>query len=292
VFRFIELEKAHHPIGQLCQVLAVSRSGYYAWRGRTASDRALHDRLLLKHILGIHAESGGTYGVRRVHAELRLGLGVRCSRKRVWRLMRGAGLQGVRRGGYVPPTTRRHPGRPLAPDRVHREFHREAPDLLWVADITQHPTQEGWLYLAVVLDAFSRRVVGWAMADHLRAEVVVDALEMAVRNRCPGPGLIHHSDHGSQYTSVQFGERLRTNGILGSMGTVGDAYDNALAESFFGSLQAEVLDRCPSWPTHQALRTAIFWYIEGYYNRHRRHSALDYLSPDQYERRWKERSAS
>lgn len=265
-------------------MLGVSTSGYYAWRRRGPSARAIGDAELTERIVLIHEASGGIYGAPRVHAELVMGQGIRCSRKRVARLMREAGLVGVhrrRRRG----TTRRDPARQPHPDLVRRVFTPTEPNRLWVADLTQHATVEGWLYTAAVLDVFSRLVVGWAMGERPVAELVVDALNMALWNRRPGPGLIHHSDHGAQYTSLVFTRRLQETGILGSMGTVGDALDNAVAESFFATLQTELLDR-RSWPTRQALSSAIFAYVEGFYNRRRRHSALGYLSPAEFERKW------
>ena len=195
--------------------------------------------------------------------------------------MRGAGVVGVhrrRRHGL----TRRDPAATSAPDLVERQFTPPATDRLWVADITQQRTDQGWLYLAVVLDAFSRRVVGWSMADHLHTELVLDALDMAITQRNPAPGLVHHTDHGCQYTSLAFGRRLRETGLVASMGTVGDALDNAVAESFFATLECELLDR-HAWPTRQGLRTALFDFIEVFYNRQRRHSTLDYLTPADYE---------
>ena len=195
--------------------------------------------------------------------------------------MRSAGLQGCHRRRGVR-TTRRAAAAAVAADLVQRVFAAAAPDRLWVADITYLPTGAGFLYLAVVLDAFSRRVVGWAMAADLGARLVVDALEMALRRRRPAPGLIHHSDHGRQYTSLAFGQRCRRAGVVPSMGSVGDAYDNALAESFFATLECELVDRS-RWRTHAEARTAVFDFIEGFYNRRRRHSALGYLSPAQFE---------
>jgi putative transposase len=269
----------------LCHVLHVSPSGYYAWKKRSASAHHERDQVLARWIVRSYSESGGTYGYPRVHADLRLSYGISTSRKRVARLMRALGLAGTHRRRRPLGVTRRDPRRPVAPDLVRRAFCPKAPDRLWVADITQHPTAEGWLYLAAIVDAFSRRVVGWSMAAHLKADLVVDALMMAVRHRTPGAGLIHHSDHGAQYTSLVFGQALAQAGITPSMGSVGDALDNAMAESFFATLQTELLDRHP-WPTRQLLRSAIFEYIEVFYNRRRRHSALGYLSPDEFERRW------
>jgi putative transposase len=280
-YRLIDAEKAHHPVSQLARVLGVARAGYYAWACRPPSDRDRSDALLGEQIRQIHARSRGTYGAPRIHAELRLGLAIHVSRKRVARLMREYGLQGVhrrRRGGL----TRRDAAATPAPDLVQRRFVPPGPDQLWVADITQQHTDQGWLYLAVILDAFSRRVVGWSMTDHLRTELVLDALEMAISQRQPPPGLICHSDHGCQYTSFAYGRRLHASGLIASMGTVGDALDNAVAESFFATLECELLDRYP-WPTRAGLRTAIFDFIEVFYNRQRRHSTLDYASPVSYE---------
>ena len=277
----MEREKANHRVSRMCQVLGVSPSGYYAWRRRVLSQRARRDAELLEQIKGVHAKSRGIYGAPRIHAELRRKHGVRCSRKRVARLMQQAGLVGVHRR-RKQGSTKRDPTRSSYADRVQREFTSDTPDRLWVADITQHPTEEGWLYLAVVIDAFSRKVVGWSMAEHLQAELVIKALEMAVWNRQPSPGLVHHSDHGSQYTSLAFGQRLEQAHILGSMGTVGDALDNAVAESFFATLQVELLDR-RRWQTRAQLTTAIFEYTEVFFNRQRLHSTLDYLSPTEFE---------
>jgi putative transposase len=280
-YRLIDAEKAHHPVSRIARVLGVARAGYYAWSSRPASARTLADQALTDQIRQIHARSRGTYGAPRVHAELRLGLDIRVGRKRVARLMRDARLQGVHRR-RLRGLTRRDPQAAPAPDLVERNFTPPASDRLWVADITQQRTGDGWLYLAVVLDSFSRRIVGWSMADHLRTELVLDALDMAVAQRQPAPGLVHHTDHGCQYTSLAFGRRLQQAGLVASMGTVGDALDNAVAESFFATLECELLDRY-DWPTRQALRTAVFDFIEVFYNRQRRHSTLNYHTPVDYE---------
>jgi putative transposase len=261
----------------------VSTSGYYAWRERRPSARALADATLSTTVRQIHTASRGTYGAPRIHAELADAHDLRCGRKRVARLMRTAGLVGVCRRRVVR-TTRRDDTAVVADDLVHRAFAVSAPNCLWVADITYLPTWQGFLYLAVVLDAFSRRIVGWAMADHLRTKLVLDALEMALGNRRPAPGLVHHSDHGCQYTSLAFGRRCRQSGLSVSMGSVGDCYDNAMAESFFATLECELIARS-RWRTHSEARMAVFDYIEGFYNPRRRHSALAYLSPAEYERR-------
>lgn len=287
VFTFIEAEKASFPISFMCQRLGVSTSGYYAWRCRPPSPRAIADAELAEAITTIHAESRGTYGAPRIHAELRLDHGVACGRKRIARLMRSAGLQGVhrrRRQGL----TRRDPNGEVSDDLVERNFRPTEPDRLWVADITQQRCWDGWLYVAVVIDAFSRRVVGWSMADHLRTELVLDALNMAVAHRRPTVEVVHHSDHGCQYTSLAFGRRLREARLARSMGSVGDCFDNAVAESFFATLECELLDR-QSWPTRRELSTAVFDFIEGFYNTRRRHSTLGYLSPANYEASWSDR---
>ena len=279
LYEFIEARKAEFSVSLMTRVLGVSRSGYYAWRGRGPSSREKADIELTERIRQVHASSRGTYGYPRVHAELR-GREV-VGRNRIARLMRAAGLSGccLKRKVYM---TRRDKDAVPAADLVDRHFLAAAPNKLWLADITYVPTLEGWLYLAFVLDAYSRRIVGWSMAEHIRAELVVDALAMAVARSKPGVGLIHHSDHGSQYTSLEFGRTLEQAGILPSMGSVGDAYDNAMAESFVSTLKRELLHRSV-WPTREAARLAIFEYIEVYYNRSRLHSAIGYLSPAQYE---------
>ena len=280
----MEREKANHPVRRLCRVLGVVPSGYWAWRQRGLSVRAQADAQLSAQIATLHQASRGTYGAPRIHAAL-AAEGMHCGRKRVARLMRRAGLVGCHRRRPFP-TTQRDPQAEPAPDLVQRQFVATQPNQLWIADITYIPTRlEDFLYLAVVLDVFSRRVVGWAMAEHLRTELVVSALEMAVWNRQPGEGVIHHSDHGAQYTSLLFGDHCQAVGIQCSMGSVGDCYDNAMAESFFATLERELLARQP-FPTHLAARTAIFEYLEVFYNLQRRHSALGYLSPAEFERRW------
>jgi len=263
----------------MCRVLEVSTSGYYAWQKRQPSQRAQEDQRLLNRIHAIHKRSKGTYGAPRIHAEL-AEAGVHVGRKRVARLMRAEHLRGVSRR-KAPRTTQRKPGARPAPDLVKRNFTAAGPDHLWVADITYVATWAGWLYLAVVVDAWSRKVVGWAMSTNLRSTLVLDALQMAIRQRRP-KNVIHHSDQGSQYTSLAFGQRCRAAGVRPSMGSVGDCYDNALCESFFATLECELLDR-NTFHTPTEARLAAFEFIEGWYNPHRRHSALDYLSPNRYE---------
>ena len=281
IFRFIAAKRAEHSIKIMCRVLEVSRSGFHAWAAREPSARAIADQALSGRIAEIHAESGKTYGAPRVHAELRLEDSVGVGRKRVERLMRLAGLSGMvrRRRGR---TTVSVPGIRTAPDLVERDFNPTAINRLWSADITYIRTWEGWLYLAAVMDCYSRRIVGWALADHLRAELVVDALEMAVARRRPDPGLVHHSDRGSQYTSLIFTRRCRSVGIDVSMGSRGDCFDNAVLESFHASLKKDLVQR-RSWPTKAEARTAVFDYIEAFYNRRRRHSTLGMLSPLEFE---------
>ncbi len=273
--------QACFPISVMARVLGVSKAGYYAWLGRPASARSVADAALLRRVRTLHAGSRQTYGAPRIHAELRAA-GERHSRKRIARLMHQAGLVGAshRRGG--PVTTRRDPrGRP-APDLVNRNFTACGPNQLWVADITFIPTAAGFLYLAIVLDAWSRKVVGWAMANHLRTELVLDALEMAIGQRRPR-NVIHHSDQGSQYTALAFGKRCREAGVRPSMGSIGDAYDNAMAESFFSTLECELLARY-TFASQAEARLACFNYIEGWYNPLRRHSALGYCSPLAFEK--------
>ena len=281
----MDAQKAEFPIRFMARHLGVSTSGFYEWRHRqnVPAARTVADAALTVTILEVWRQSRGTYGSPRVHAELRLGQGIRVGRKRVARLMRHAGVEGVYRRRSTG-TTRRDPQATASDDLVNRRFRAEGPDRLWVADITEHPAADGKVYVAAVVDAWSRRVVGWSIADHLRSELVVDALEMAIWRRRPQPGLIHHADHGTQYTSWAFGQRLRAAGILGSMGSVGDALDNAMAESFFATLQLELLDR-RRWDTRRELALAVFEYIEGFYNPRRRHSGLDYHSPIDYEAR-------
>jgi putative transposase len=279
----VEREKATHPVRRMCRVLGVSPSGFWAWRRREPSARRHANAQLTSHITQIHQASRGTYGALRIQAELRA-RGMACGHNRVAQLMRQAGLAGCHRRRPVRMrTTRRDPAAIPAPDLVERHFIAPAPDRLWVADITYLPTKhEGFLFLAVILDVFSRRVVGWSMQEHLRTELVLAALEMAVGNRQPEAGLIHHSDHGCQYTSVRFGERCATVGIHPSMGTVGDCFDNALVESFFATLECELLAQ-HRFRTHAEARAAVFEWLEVFYNRQRRHSALGYVAPAVYE---------
>ena len=264
----------------MCRTLGVSPGGFYARLRRPPSARARVDGELSTRIAEIHRRSRATYDAPRIHAEL-AEQGVRVGCKRVARLMRAAGLRGASRRNWIITTVRDRQARP-APDLVERNFSAPAPNRLWVADITYIPTWAGFLYLAVVLDAFSRKIVGWAMETSLRAELVLKALEMALGQR-RAAGVIHHSDQGSQYTSLAFGKRCDEAGVKPSMGSVGDCFDNAMCESFFATLECELLNR-RSFKTQVEARMAVFDFIEGWYNPHRRHSALDYLSPINYER--------
>ena len=276
----MKANQAVHCVTTLCAALGLSASGYYAWTHRAASRRSRHDAELLAQIRGYHAASRGTYGAPRIHRDLRAA-GVRIGRKRVARLLKQAGLQGVSRRKWPTTTVRAAAGRP-APDLVDRHFTATHPNQVWVADITYIPTRAGLLYLAVVLDVWSRRVIGWAMETHLRTSLVLAALDMAVTRRRPAR-VIHHSDQGCQYTAVDFGRRCREAGVQPSMGSVGDCFDNALCESFFATLECELLARVP-FATAADARRELFTYIEGFYNSRRRHSALDYDAPIPFER--------
>ena len=276
----MKANQAAHTLTTMCRVLGVSASGYYAWQSRDVSARQRQDAVLLEQIRTFHGQSGGTYGTPRILRDLRAA-GVRVGGKRVARLLKQAGLRGVSRRKWPVTTVRAVTARP-APDLVQRAFTATGPNQLWVADITYIPTGAGFLYLAVVLDVWSRRIVGWAMATHLRTPLVVAALDMAIAQRRP-TAVIHHSDQGCQYTAVEFGRRCREANVRPSMGSVGDCYDNAMCESFFATLECELLDR-QRFPTQADARLAVFDFIEGWYNPRRRHSALDYLSPMIFER--------
>jgi putative transposase len=277
----VKVNQATHSVGVMCRLLKVSRSGFYAWLERPMSARARADLALTARIESIHRRSKGVYGSPMIHAELADDYGIRVGRMRVARLMRAAALRGATLRRYVV-TTLADPHAQRAVDLVDRRFYTDGPDRLWVADITYIPTWAGFLYLAMVLDVYSRRVVGWAMETHLRTELILAALEMALTQRRPS-AVIHHSDRGCQYTSYAFGKRCREAGVMPSMGSVGDAYDNAMAESFFASLERELLNR-RRFHSQAEAKMAVFEWIEGWYNPHRRHSSLGYRSPVNYER--------
>jgi putative transposase len=280
-FRFIVAEQATWSVVRLCHVLGVSTSGFYAWQRRRPSQHARTDALLSERVRSIHADSHCTYGAPRVHAQLQAtGTGV--GKKRVARLMRGAGLAGRRPKRFRRTTIGATEPAAQPTDLVQRDFNPSAPNRVWLADITYVRTWQGWLYLAVILDAFSRRVVGWALAEHMRTELATDALQMALRSRRPASGLIHHSDRGGQYVSAAYIDLLTEHGARSSVGKPGTCYDNAAAESFFATLKTELLYRT-AWPTRQQAKSAIFHYLEGFYNRHRLHSTLGYRSPAAFE---------
>jgi putative transposase len=278
----VNANQAAVSVRTMCRVLKVSSSGYYAWCDRPPSQRAIDNAVLTERIRSVHAESDATYGMPRVRAEL-IDQGLVVSRQRVARLMRAAHIRGVSRRRAFVVTTHRDKDKQPAPDLVKRELKADGPNQLWVADMTYVPTWAGFIYLAVVLDVWSRRIVGWAIGESMTAELVLSALNMALQQRKP-KDVIHHSDQGSQYTSIAFGERCKKMGVRPSMGTVGDAYDNAMAESFFATLECELIDR-RSWPTKTEARMALFSYIEGWYNPRRRHSALGQMSPANFERK-------
>jgi transposase InsO family protein len=280
-FAFIHVEKARLPTRRLCAALNVSRSGYYAWAGRPPSDRAVGDAKLTPVIRACYVKSRATYGSPRILRDLR-DLNYRVARKRVARLMRQEGLSARPPRRYRATTDSKHT-LPVAPNVVARRFHADEPNRVWVTDMTYVWTWEGWLFLAAIVDVFSRRVVGWAVADHLRTELPLEALSMALGIRQPEQGLIHHSDRGCQYASELYRSELSARDIVCSMSRVGDCWDNAVAESFFATLKTELIYRRP-WPTKHEARTAIHDYIGAFYNPHRRHSSLGYLSPMDYER--------
>jgi len=280
----VSAHQAEFPIATMCRVLGLSTSGYYAWRRRSPCRRKREDAILRDRIAHFHAASKGRYGAPKIHADL-ADEGRRVGCKRVARLMREDGLVGVTRRRWTV-TTRRDPQARAAPDRVDRDFTADRPDQLWVADITYVPTWIGFVYLAVVLDVFSRRIVGWSMAGHLRTQLILDALDRAVAARQPS-GVIHHSDQGCQYTSLAFGKQCRQAGVVVSMGSVGDCYDNAMAESFFATLECELLQ--PSrFRNHDEARLAVFEFIEGWYNPRRRHQGLGQVAPIEFEKRYAE----
>lgn len=284
-YQFVADHASLYPVACLCRVLGVARSGYYAWRKRSQSQRSQANRTLLEQIRRIHVASRGTYGSPRIHAELRA-QGSCCSRKRVARVMRLAGMAGKCPRRRTCTTDGTHAW-PIAANTLNRKFAATMPNMKWAADITYIATREGWLYLAVVMDLFSRRIIGWSMRTTLACDLVLAALQMALQQRSYNQHLIHHSDRGSQYASADYQRRLAATGIQCSMSRKGNCYDNAVVESFFGTLKTElVADQ--TFLTRAEARQAIFEYIEVFYNRQRRHSALDYLSPAEYEARYRE----
>lgn len=282
----IRLHRQEFSLASMCRALEISRAGFYAAQGRVASARDRENEVLSALITTIHKNSRQTYGSPRIQHEVRAG-GWQCGRQRIVRLMREAGLRAHRKRRWRPQTTNSKHGYGVADNLLQRRFSVKetgATDRAWCGDITYVRTGEGWLYLAVLLDLGSRMVVGWAMSESLEAELSVTALRMAVGRRQPQPGLLHHTDRGSQYAAADYRELLAAHKITASMSRRANCYDNAVAESFFATLRWELLDR-QEWPTRAAARSAIFEYIEVWYNRHRRHSTLGYLSPLQFEQR-------
>ena len=284
-FQFIEDHRDKFPVTRMCRVLEVSSSGYYAWRVRPPSAREMANRELVKKIEAVYNANYGTYGSPRIYRELK-DQGVTCSKNRVARLMRLYHIRAKQTKGYKV-TTKRNKAHPVAPNLLKRDFSADRPDHKWLSDITYIPTLEGWLYLALILDLYTRRIVGWAMSDRMTSDLTLAALKMALQRRQPGPGLIHHSDQGSQYTDQAYQALLKDHDIQASMNGVGNWYDNAPMESFIGTLKSE-------WVHHRVYRTRdearpdLFFYIEAFYNRRRRHSSLDYLSPEAYEQLYRQ----
>jgi len=281
-FRLIEDQRGAFPVRVLCNVMGVSPAGYYAWRGRPESPREAANRALLTEIRRLHLAHRGHYGAPRIHAALR-GLGHAASRGRIERLMRRQGIRAVTPQRFRPCTTDSRHNWPIAPNRLGQKFAAERPNQVWLADISYVPTSEGWLYLAVVLDLFTRKIVGWAMREHMRAELTIAALTMAIQRQKPPPGLIHHSDRGSQYAAADYRKVLDAAGLIQSMSRKGNCWDHAPMESCFGTIKTELVHQA-SYPTRDAARHDLFAYIEGYYNRQRIHSALGYITPEQAER--------
>ncbi len=283
-FAWIHAHRQMFEVAAMCELLAVSRQGYHAWqlrRRRPPSSSEARRQRLMRQIRQAHDESDGTYGSPRVHAEL-AERNVACCVNTVAKLMRRQGLRANTPRRFVPPTTDSNHEHPVFENRLDRDFSAESPNRKWVCDITCVSTGEGFLYLAAVMDLYSRKIVGWAMADHLRAELCLDALTMAIRSRTPGPGLLHHSDRGVQYACEEYQKRLKLMDIDCSMSRVGDCYDNAAMESFWGTLKTEHVYR-RKFASREEARRSIFLWIEGWYNRRRRHSALGYRSPEQFE---------
>jgi len=282
-YQFIQDHQNEFPVQRMCKVLDVSASGYYAWQTRPTSQRAQANEKLLAKIRAVHSQSRKTYGSPRVHAELAVD-GVKVGKNRVARLMRAANLCDQRKRKQ-PRTTNSQHSHPVAPNHLNRNFHATQPNEKWLADITYIPTAEGWLYLAVVLDLFSRKIVGWAFSASLQSTLVEQAFRMAVHSRPALRGLLHHSDRGSQYAGDTYQQLLSDRQILVSMSRTGNCYDNAPMESFFSTLKCEHV-HFQSYQTRQQAKTDIFAYIVGFYNRQRRHSSLGYVSPDEFERRY------
>jgi putative transposase len=280
-FRHIADQRETFPVRIMCDVMGVSPAGYYAWRGRPESPRKIANRVLLTEIRRVHTAHRRRYGAPRIHAALRAE-GYRASRGRVERLMRYHGIRALTPRRFRVCTTDSRHDLPIAPNRLDQKFAAERPNQIWLADITYVPTEEGWLYLAVVLDLFTRKIVGWAMRDHMRAELTIAALTMAIQRQKLPPGLTHHSDRGSQYAATDYRKVLGAAGMIQSMSRKGNCWDNAPMESCFGTLKIELVHQA-CYLTRDAARHDLFAYIEGYYNRQRLHSALGYITPEQAE---------
>ena len=278
-YQFIDSQAGQHPINLLCRVLAVSRAGYYAWRKRPPSQRTIANQKLQQALWTVYDRSRQTYGYRRVHAAVQSQ--IPCNHKRVARLLRGAGWQAKRSRRYRV-TTQANPAHPVAPNRLAQVFVATQPDQIWLSDITYIRTGQGWLYLAAILDLYTRRIVGWAMGKRLQADLTLKALQMALHQRRPKEGLIHHSDRGSQYTSKEYQALLSRHKLLPSMSRAGNAYDNAPMESFFATLKTELVHHC-RFETRQQAQAALFDFMEVFYNRQRLHSTLGYRTPADFE---------
>jgi len=287
-FQFIDDHRDEFPVRRMCKVLEVSPSGYYVWRERPPSKREMANRKLTEKIRDAFEESGETYGSPRIYQVMR-NQGLMCSKNRVARLMAGAGLQ-AKQARRFRSTTKRNRAHRAAPNLLNRDFGAERPNQKWLADITYIPTLEGWLYVAAVLDLFSRKIIGWAMSDRMTTDLTLAALRMAIRQRRPGPDLIHHSDQGSQYTDSRYQAVLKAHKVQASMNGVATWYDNAPMESFFGTLKSEHVYHC-IYQTRDEARPDLFYYIEGFYNRRRLHSSLGYLSPEAHEQLYHKQAA-
>jgi transposase InsO family protein len=282
IYAYIDEQRVNVPVVRLCHALGVSTSGYYAGRQRGPSQRARANEVLLVHLRAIRVETHETYGSPRMQAEL-VERGQPCSVNRVARLMRLSHLAARHKWPYHPKTTCPDPTRPVVPNRLAQDFTADAPNQKWLGDITYIPTAQGWLYLATVLDLYSRRIVGWALDQTMTTDLVRTALDMALGRRQPAAGLLHHTDRGSQYTSAAYQDILTAHGLVASLSGTGYCYDNAPMESFFATLKTELISRT-TYATRAAARQDIVWYIEGFYNATRRHSALGYRSPLDFER--------
>ena len=279
-FQFIDDHRDKFPVTLMCKVLSVSPSGYYAWRKRPASAREMANQELYKKIKAVYNANHAVYGSPRIYHELK-DQGVACSENRIARLMRLRGLR-AKQSKRFKTTTKRNKAHRAAPNLLKRNFEAGQPDQTWLSDITYIRTLEGWLYLAAILDLYTRRIVGWAMSDRMTSDLTIAALEMAFLQRQPDAALIHHSDQGSQYTDRKYQALLKDHSIRASMNGAGSWYDNAPMESFFGTLKSELVHHCV-YHTRNEAKADVFYYIESFYNRRRRHSALDYLSPEAYE---------